>query len=231
MKQRVRKLIEYTWADPLGYAVIGTPNLLEYDQGFFVKGGDGARRRQADRAPLQDPGVRARAPPRPAAGDRRARRRRPRPSAFRRRRRSSTSAIRTTAWTCCCGGDDRASRPPSSRRASAWTPTASRAPTARSTARRIATRVPARAARVASTVEPGRPLTCAASPASCTPIQGAPGRRARRCAAWRARSAIAGPTATASRSAAAPGLGLDAAGDLRHPGRLAAAADADARRP
>jgi NAD+ synthase len=41
MKQRVRKLVEYTWADRLGYAVIGTPNLLEYDQGFFVKGGDG----------------------------------------------------------------------------------------------------------------------------------------------------------------------------------------------
>jgi NAD+ synthase len=41
MKQRVRKLIEYTWADRLGYAVAGTPNLLEYDQGFFVKGGDG----------------------------------------------------------------------------------------------------------------------------------------------------------------------------------------------
>jgi NAD+ synthase len=41
MKQRVRKLIEYTWADRLGYAVVGTPNLLEYDQGFFVKGGDG----------------------------------------------------------------------------------------------------------------------------------------------------------------------------------------------
>ena len=41
MKQRVRKLMEYTWADQLGYAVIGTPNLLEYDQGFFVKGGDG----------------------------------------------------------------------------------------------------------------------------------------------------------------------------------------------
>jgi NAD+ synthase len=37
----VRKLIEYTWADQLGYAVIGTPNLLEFDQGFFVKGGDG----------------------------------------------------------------------------------------------------------------------------------------------------------------------------------------------
>lgn len=41
MKQRVRKLIEYTWADKLHYAVTGTPNLLEYDQGFFVKGGDG----------------------------------------------------------------------------------------------------------------------------------------------------------------------------------------------
>jgi NAD+ synthase len=41
MKQRVRKLLEYTWADRHHYAVIGTPNLLEYDQGFFVKGGDG----------------------------------------------------------------------------------------------------------------------------------------------------------------------------------------------
>ena len=41
MKQRTRKLQEYTCADRLGYAVVGTPNLLEYDQGFFVKGGDG----------------------------------------------------------------------------------------------------------------------------------------------------------------------------------------------
>lgn len=41
MKQRVRKLLEYTWADRLGYAVVGTANLLEHDQGFFVKGGDG----------------------------------------------------------------------------------------------------------------------------------------------------------------------------------------------
>jgi NAD+ synthase len=41
MKQRTRKLYEYTWADRLSYAVAGTPNLLEYDQGFFVKGGDG----------------------------------------------------------------------------------------------------------------------------------------------------------------------------------------------
>jgi NAD+ synthase len=41
-KQRVRKMIEYHWADRLAYAVAGTPNLLEYDQGFFVKLGDGA---------------------------------------------------------------------------------------------------------------------------------------------------------------------------------------------
>lgn len=40
-KQRVRKMIEYHWADRLNYAVAGTPNRLEYDQGFFVKQGDG----------------------------------------------------------------------------------------------------------------------------------------------------------------------------------------------
>jgi NAD+ synthase len=42
MKQRTRKLIEYTHAERLNYAVVGTPNRLEYDQGFFVKNGDGA---------------------------------------------------------------------------------------------------------------------------------------------------------------------------------------------
>lgn len=41
-KQRIRKLLEYYHADRLNYAVAGTPNLLEYDQGFFVKNGDGA---------------------------------------------------------------------------------------------------------------------------------------------------------------------------------------------
>jgi NAD+ synthase len=40
-KQRVRKTMEYYHADRLHYAVLGTPNRLEYDQGFFVKGGDG----------------------------------------------------------------------------------------------------------------------------------------------------------------------------------------------
>ncbi len=41
-KQRVRKMMEYYHADRLNYAVAGTPNRLEYDQGFFVKQGDGA---------------------------------------------------------------------------------------------------------------------------------------------------------------------------------------------
>lgn len=41
-KQRVRKMTEYYYADRFNYAVIGTPNRLEYDQGFFVKNGDGA---------------------------------------------------------------------------------------------------------------------------------------------------------------------------------------------
>jgi NAD+ synthase len=40
-KQRARKMLEYYHGDRLHYAVIGTPNRLEYDQGFFVKGGDG----------------------------------------------------------------------------------------------------------------------------------------------------------------------------------------------
>ncbi len=41
-KQRLRKTMEYFHADRLNYAVIGTPNRLEYDQGFFVKNGDGS---------------------------------------------------------------------------------------------------------------------------------------------------------------------------------------------
>jgi NAD+ synthase len=41
-KQRVRKMLDYYHADRLNYAVTGTPNRLEYDQGFFVKLGDGA---------------------------------------------------------------------------------------------------------------------------------------------------------------------------------------------
>jgi len=41
-KQRTRKMMEYYYADRFNFAVAGTPNRLEYDQGFFVKNGDGA---------------------------------------------------------------------------------------------------------------------------------------------------------------------------------------------
>ncbi|MGP3535745.1 NAD(+) synthase [Microbacterium sp. RD1] len=41
-KQRTRKTLEYFHADRLNYVVAGTPNRLEFDQGFFVKLGDGA---------------------------------------------------------------------------------------------------------------------------------------------------------------------------------------------
>ena len=41
-KQRIRKVLEYYHADRVNFAVAGTPNRQEYDQGFFVKLGDGA---------------------------------------------------------------------------------------------------------------------------------------------------------------------------------------------
>jgi NAD+ synthase len=41
LKQRTRKMMEYTAADRRIFAVAGTPQRLEYDQGFFVKLGDG----------------------------------------------------------------------------------------------------------------------------------------------------------------------------------------------
>lgn len=47
-KQRTRKMMEYYHADRLNYLVLGTPNMLEYDQGFFVKNGDGS----ADAKPI-----------------------------------------------------------------------------------------------------------------------------------------------------------------------------------
>ena len=61
----------------MNYAVCGTPNRLEYDQGFFVKEKDRPRELQADQAPVQDAGVSAGAlpravPERSAAGERAA---------------------------------------------------------------------------------------------------------------------------------------------------------------
>ena len=65
-------MLEYYHADRLNYAVTGTPNRLEYDQGFFVKIGDGA----ADVKPIahlyKSQVYRARGAPRRARGDPRA---------------------------------------------------------------------------------------------------------------------------------------------------------------
>ena len=41
MKQRTRKLMEYFHGEARNFAVLGTPNRLEYELGFFVRGGDG----------------------------------------------------------------------------------------------------------------------------------------------------------------------------------------------
>lgn len=41
MKQRLRALLAYTHGEARNRAVIGTPNRLEYELGFFVRGGDG----------------------------------------------------------------------------------------------------------------------------------------------------------------------------------------------
>ena len=41
-KQRTRKMMEYYYADRFNLSVMGTPNILEYQLGFFVKNGDGA---------------------------------------------------------------------------------------------------------------------------------------------------------------------------------------------
>ena len=94
--------MEYFHADRLNYAVIGTPNRLEYDQGFFVKNGDGA----ADLKPIahlyktqvyalaRHLGLPERSAPRPRPRTR---------TAWRKARTSSTSRCPTTAWTSRCG--------------------------------------------------------------------------------------------------------------------------------
>ena len=118
-KQRVRKTVEYYHADRLNYAVIGTPNRLEYDQGFFVKNGDGA----ADVKPIAhlyktQVYALARHLGMPEEICTRAadhRHLQPR----RRARTSSTSRCRTTRWTSRSGPTTTACRPPSWPRASA----------------------------------------------------------------------------------------------------------------
>ena len=72
MKQRVRKLREYTWADRLSYAVIGHAEPARVRPGILRQGRRRARRREADRRALQGPGLRAGARARAARGDRHA---------------------------------------------------------------------------------------------------------------------------------------------------------------
>ena len=99
MKQRTRKQIEYYHADRLNYAVAGTPNRLEYDQGFFVKNGDGA----ADFKPiahLYKTQVYQLAEYLGVPEEIRAVRRPPTPGRWRRRRTSSISRCPTRRWTC-----------------------------------------------------------------------------------------------------------------------------------
>ena len=120
-KQRARKMLEYYHADRLNYVVTGTPNRLEYDQGFFVKLGDGA----ADVKPiahLYKSQVYALAEylgvPRARSGPGR---RRPTPTRCRSRRRSSTSRCPTSLMDLCLYGKNngvpdraRSPRPPGS---------------------------------------------------------------------------------------------------------------------
>jgi NH3-dependent NAD+ synthetase len=47
-------MLDYYHADRLD---VGMPSRLEYDQGFFVKNGDGSADVNAHRPPLQDPGL------------------------------------------------------------------------------------------------------------------------------------------------------------------------------
>src|SRR5512133_2358468 len=118
-KQRVRTVMEYYHADRLNYAVAGTPNLLEYDQGFFVKQGDGA----ADFKPiahLYKTQVYALAEHLGVPEE--IRRRPPTPSPSSRRRRSSTSRSLTRRWTSASGRTTTERRPPRSRPCSASRP-------------------------------------------------------------------------------------------------------------
>ena len=120
-KQRTRKMLEYYHADRLNYAVLGTPNRLEYDQGFFVKNGDGA----ADVKPIAhlyktqvyQIGKASAYPMRSCRG-------RPPPTRTRcpRARTSSTSRFPTTRWTCACTRSTTACPPSPSRMrwASPW---------------------------------------------------------------------------------------------------------------
>ena len=111
MKQRTRKLLEYTWADRLSYAVAGTPEPARVRPGVLRQGRRRARGREADRPPLQGPGLRARARAGPPGVGRLPLPDHRHVQPARRPRRSSTSATRTSGWTCCCGATTKGVAP------------------------------------------------------------------------------------------------------------------------
>ena len=177
---------------------IGTPNLLEYDQGFFVKGGDGLADVKPIARPLQAAGLRARRRARAARGDRRPRADDRDVQPARRPRRSSTSATRTSGWTCCLGARRRVAAGELAPRrgldadeveAAYWEIDRRREATAYLHAPAV--------------VVDADGLTCAASRASSGRRRAGRSTR-RRCGGWRARCATAGPTGTGSRSTTAP---------------------------
>ena len=146
-KQRVRKMMEYFHADRLELRGRRHAQPARVRPGLLREAGRRRRRREADRAPLQDAGLRAGAAPRRARGDPATARRRPTPTRCRRRRRSSTSRCPTRRWTCASGRRTTASRPARSRAAHrASPPSRSSASTATSTRSAATTALPARAA-------------------------------------------------------------------------------------
>ena len=68
-KQRIRKMMEYYHADRLNYAVVGHAQPARVRPGLLRQERRRRGRRQADRAPLQDPGLRAGRAPGRARGD------------------------------------------------------------------------------------------------------------------------------------------------------------------
>jgi NAD+ synthase len=204
-KQRIRKMTEYYHADRLHYAVTGTPNRLEYDQGFFVKQGDGA----ADVKPiahLYKTQVYALAEHLGVPEEIRSARPPPTPSRSRRRKKSSTSPCPTTAWTSACTRTTTACRRPRSAR---WWGSR-RAGRARVQGHRVEAAGDALLAQLAAARREGvrggallvrsevRPAACAASRASITSPTATPRPRARCSRRWRARCCIAAPTSSAA---------------------------------
>ena len=231
MKQRVRKLLEYTWADRLSLRGDRHAEPARVRPGVLRQGRRRARRRQADRRASTRAQVYALArelglP----GGDRDAPRRRRRRSRCRRRRRSSTSATRTSGWTCWCGDSDNdvaPARPGAARVGLEAERGRGRLPGDRATcASRRRTCTPRR-----SWSSPPS-LTCAGSPASSAPHGR---RRWTKQALLRMARAIRhrGPDGFGLALEAGAGLVSHAAGDLRPAVRLAAdatGADGDAAR-